>query len=232
MTSSTMRGPTAARFLHATNAHSHSLLAIAAGISLLCGCNRSNETAQTSLPQQPPPANQEPIFLSDLPERDVVVGLGDFGKNGECGYVGRKIMVDGRFASKGLSTHCKEGESVGVTYDVPAGITRFVAAVAIIDDVTSQVDGLKTSGSPITFRVRGHHQDILWESPTSVREVRQVIPCDVSIRGQKSIRLEASCEGSANWCCAVWLNPFLSQSPDGPMQPLEPWLGTQAAVSK
>ena len=121
------------------------------------------------------------VALSDCAERDVIVGLGTFGKNGDCGYSNRRIIVRGQPAVKGLSTHCMEGKPAGVSYDVPSNAKRLVSAVAIIDAVEEQVDGLKTCGSPITFRVLSGDGRVLWTSPTPISEVKQVVPCDVSV---------------------------------------------------
>lgn len=212
--------------LHPYSSHirSLSLLILTTGVCLFGGCNHSGETVAGAGTSQPRKTHPSEIFLSDLSEREVVVSVGEFGKNGECGYNGRKIIVNGRFAAKGVSTHCMEGEPVGVSYDVPAGVARLVTAGAIIDDVATQVGNLSTAGSPIHFRVLGDAGKILWDSPVPIREIGQIIPCDVSVVGQKSIRLEASCDGSSNWCCFVWLNPYFTADPAGDLGPLRQWL--------
>jgi len=168
------------------------------------------------------PRNQISLFLSDLPEHDVVVNF-DFGKNGNCGYFNRLIRVNDIFAAKGLSTHCLTGAPVGVTYDVPQNARRFMSVVAITDDVATQVNNYRTCGSPITFRVLGDGDDVLWTSPRPITEVGEIFPCNISVVDTKTIRLEARCAGLDGWCCAVWLNPcFVANDSEVP-DALKPW---------
>jgi hypothetical protein len=204
-------------------------LALSGGFLLLAlGCG---EKSTPSVPAVKQKASDEQkvvralIFASDLPERDTVVGLGDFGKNGSCGYFNREIRKNGNVASKGISTHCKGGAPVGVTYEVPAEARRFLAIACITDDTD------RPPTSPITFRVLSEDGTPLWTSPTAVDDLSDIVLCDLPLGMAKTIRLEASCTASSDYCCAVWLNPCFVFDTQGIPEPLRSWID-QKGVAK
>jgi hypothetical protein len=163
-------------------------------------------TAPHNQPQnQRGPANRKPpVFLSDLQEKDVVVGWGHFGKNGWLGYdeLDGRIRVKGTLFKKALSMHGLSNGTAKVTFDVPAGYKRLETIAAISDTV----DGRQRT--PLTFRVVGDDV-VLWSSKPLFGGGRGE-ECSVALNGAKQITLIVNCPGHNGWSQAVWLDPYLA----------------------
>jgi hypothetical protein len=141
------------------------------------------------------------LFLSDLTEKDVVVGWGHFGKNGWLGYSERdgRVRVKNRLYGKALSMHGVSGGVAKVTYEVPAGYDHFDGVAAISDTV----DGRQRT--PLTLKLIGD-DCLLWSSkPLFGGGTAQ--RCNVSLKGSKRITLVVECPGENGWAQAVWCDP-------------------------
>jgi hypothetical protein len=143
------------------------------------------------------------VFLSDLPEIDAVVGYGEFGKRGQVGCWGFKIIVNDEFSPHGICTHCKEGGEAGVTYDVPPKAGSLQGKVAL-PDCTKDKGG---AASNVAFRIVGERGNVLWRSPRAIQRSGEVIPFEINVAGHKRIRLIAVCDGKADWAQASWIEP-------------------------
>ena len=142
------------------------------------------------------------VFLSDLPEIDPVVGFGEFGKNGETGARGVKIIVNNEFSPHGISTHCKEGAEAGVSYNVPPNASKLSGKAAITD--STEPDGAK---SPVSFKIVADGGKVLWKSPRAIKHSNEAMSFEVDVAGLRRIRLIASCAGSFINATAVWCEP-------------------------
>ncbi|MGB8853225.1 MAG: NPCBM/NEW2 domain-containing protein [Pirellulales bacterium] len=154
------------------------------------------------------PGNAEPVaaavkgrdvFLSDLAEQDPVVGYGVFGKNGQLGYEGLKIVVGGEPSPKGISVHPFSNGMSRVTYEVPEGCTHFEGRAAI-------ADGRLPQQTAVIFRVLNEQEDVLWKSrPLKGKGAGE--ECSIALNGAKSVTLTVECPGSFNYAYAVWVEP-------------------------
>jgi hypothetical protein len=165
------------------------------------------KAAQHRIHSQPKPGrpNGPPgkvvAFLSDLPEKGVVVGWGSFGKDGWLGYaeLDGRVRVGKKFYGKSLSLHGVTNGNAKVSYDVPKGCSRFEAIAAISDSE----DGRQVT--PLTFRVLGD-KGILWES-RPLRGGGRTEQCSIALQGTKTITLVVFCPGHNGWSQAVWCDP-------------------------
>ena len=141
------------------------------------------------------------VFLSDLEERDPFVGYGVFGKNGELGYEGLKIVVGGQVSPKGISVHPFSGGTSRVTYKVPEGCTHFEGRAAI-------ADGRKPQQTAVIFRVLNERDDVLWKSrPILGKGAGE--ECSIALNGAKTVTLTVECPGIFDYAYAVWVDPVL-----------------------
>jgi len=139
------------------------------------------------------------IFLSDLQERNAVVGHGAFGKNGERGYDNLKIIVGGKKSAKGISIHPPSYGTSKVTYDIPDGYTHFEGYAAIAD----YRDPQKT---PVIFRVLNERGVVLWKTSGIVRGAPPE-KCSIALNAAKALTLAVECPGDFTCAHAVWIDP-------------------------
>ena len=163
--------------------------------------DKGSAKIDSSVAQQERSPAKKVVFLSDLHEKDVVVGWGHFGKDGWLGYseLDGRVRVKNRLYDKALSMHGVSGGVAKVTYDVPDGYGRFEGVAAISDTV----DGRQRT--PLTLKIFGDDV-LLWSSKplfgggTSQR-------CNVPLKGVKGITLVVDCPGDNGWSQAVWCDP-------------------------
>lgn len=142
---------------------------------------------------------KEALFLSDLEEQNPVVGWGAFGKNGDLGYGGLRIMVGGVASPKGLSMHAKSNSVVGVHYAVPRGFTHFEAVAAINDAEQGH------QATAVVFRVMSGNT-VLWESKP-LRGGGSTDKCSIGLKGAQKITLLVECPGDFSHAQSVWCDP-------------------------
>jgi hypothetical protein len=145
------------------------------------------------------------VFLSDLPEQEVFVGFGSFGKNGDLGYGGgrgeppRQITVRGKAVRKGLSMCPPSSGASTVTYRVPKGYTHLVATVAINDFAAHE------QKAPVFFKVVAGRK-LIWKSQPIIGAGRMA-ECSVALRDADSVTLMVECPGDHFCAHAVWCDP-------------------------
>jgi len=139
-----------------------------------------------------------PVYLCDLPEQEVHVGFGNFGKRGELGYEGLTISVNGQPSPHGLSMHPPYKGSARVKYDL-AGRYATLSGAAAINDEARQIR------SALTFRIVGDGRE-LWRSQP-LRRGREEF--NVSLRGVRKLELCVDCPGLMADAHAVWVEPRL-----------------------
>jgi hypothetical protein len=89
-------------------------------------------------------------WLTDLPEKDVSVGHGTFGKHGNLGFADRKITFKGEPSPHGLGMHPPpNGQAARVRYELDGKYGTFRGSVSINDT------GERGSDTPVYFRVLG-----------------------------------------------------------------------------
>jgi serine/threonine protein kinase len=144
------------------------------------------------------PLSVAPAFLADLPEMEVKVGFGQFGKKGHLGYANNKsFTVNGVPSPNGLSMHPPAGGSARVLYALGGKYRTFTATAAITDDADSR--------SPLTFRVLADSKEI-WKS-RPLKQQGETDSCSVGIGSVDRLELEVRCPGRAANANAVWLEP-------------------------
>ncbi len=159
--------------------------------------------AKPATPQQGPPSR--PLYLSDLPEEDVSVGRGQFGKGGSLGYDNRLITVRGTVMSQGLSMHPPANGSSHVRYEVRGNFRSLSGTVAINDTGVGKV----AVGQ--VFVVKGDGRT-LWESrPVWTKAHEQAFAIDLT--GVHRLELEVRCPGKNDNAHAVWCDPKLLRTP-------------------
>jgi len=142
-------------------------------------------------------ARREPVFLTDLPERDGKMNF-QFGKHGYSGHGAIAVMVRGQFDRRGLGMHALDDGVATVTYDVPAGVTHFEATAAINDTAGRQI-------TPLTFGVLTDSV-VRWQSQP-LRGPGAVEECRVALHGAKTLTLTVQCLGKSWFCHSVWMSP-------------------------
>jgi hypothetical protein len=139
-----------------------------------------------------------PVFLADLPEHEVRVGYGSFGKNGDLGYGGLKIMVGNVLSPHGISMHPPSNGSSHVAYTLTQRYSLFTAAVGIADG--------RVSTTPLIFRVLGDGKELGHSQPYRGGTPE---PCQINITGVTKLELEVECNGIYRSAYAVWIEPML-----------------------
>jgi hypothetical protein len=142
-------------------------------------------------------------YLTDLDEVEVVRSYGPMGKYGDYGgEVKRPIEINGFKYPNGLGLHPLTGDEATVKYKLNSLYKTFTAGVGIND---SQQEFKDT----VVFLVVGDGE-VLWKSPpVTARHV--VIPCEISVKGVKTLELKCRCPGNFYSAHAVWLDPCLSR---------------------
>jgi serine/threonine protein kinase len=189
--------------------------------SIATNASAGTTTAGTS--KADPPADPEmtpaiatgPVFLSELPERDVktINAASPFyrrwafnkGRFGVSGGDGIQIRVSGAPSLHGLAMNVPADRSnAHVGYELNQKFKRFEAAVAIND---AAVGGPNRDGSatPLLFRVFGDGKE-LWKSEPLQRR-RESQRCEIDITGVSKLELDVECPGDFMYAQAVWVEP-------------------------
>jgi len=194
------------------------LMSAAAGIYV----NQKPETPsdQDSVPPPTSPKSREvvrqlplvtdprPVYLSEIPEEDAVVGRGQFGKAGSLGYDNRRITVRGMVKSQGLSMHPPSNGAATVRYEIRGRYRTLAGGVAINDT------GVGKPSVGQVFVVKGDGQ-VLWESrPVRTKNDEQYFAIDLT--GVRRLELEVRCPGNHDNAHAVWCDPKLLRTPPSP----------------
>jgi len=142
-------------------------------------------------------------YLSDLPEQEVRVGYGRFGKNGDLGYADGtgRIVVGGKPSPKGLSMHPDANSESHVEYALDGACETFEADAAINDTAAAG------PASPLVFRVLGDGRTLWASHPT--KESGQAQNCRVDVSGVRKLELVVQNLGTLPCAHAVWLEPRL-----------------------
>jgi len=145
------------------------------------------------------------LLLSDMKPAEVKVGYGSFGRAGNLGYEGRRIVVDGVHSPHGISTHPPSRGKARVVYELGKRFGRFRTRVALNDSVLDK--GQKRCATPITFVVIGDGKPLWTSQPMAFP--RKPVSVDVKVEGVEKMALEVRCTGSYGCAHAVWLEPQL-----------------------
>ncbi len=141
----------------------------------------------------------ERVYLDEMVEAGVIVGLGELGKHGN----GPDGNIDCRLFEKrpehALFPHPPENGMSFVSYRLSGRFSRFNATAAIADG------GQSTSLT--TFRVRGDGR-VLWESGP-INHDKAVQECNISVEGVELLSLEVQCAGNNERAWTVWFEPYL-----------------------
>jgi len=150
----------------------------------------------------PPTVPQLPkaVFLSDLPELDVKVGHGRFGKRGDLGYDDKRIVVKGMPSLNGLSIHPPANGAAAVSYLLGKKYRSLKGTAAINDDVANTEVAL-------TFKVLGDGR-LLWQS-RPLKNKGDVHECNIAVANVERLTLEVHCPGGSGRAHSVWLEPQL-----------------------
>ncbi len=148
----------------------------------------------------------ERVWLCDLPEQNAKVGFGEFGKRGQAGFGGHRIVVDSEFSPHGLGMH---PEAARVDYQLGKKYRTFQATAAMND---SAGDG---TPRPVIFRVFADGVQI-WESKGMYSQGDKQA-CVLNIEGVETLRLSTlykpGMTGGGGRAHAVWLEPFVDTDP-------------------
>ena len=140
-------------------------------------------------------------YLTDMDEIEVTRSYGTMGKYGNYGgEVGKPIEVNGFKYPNSLGLHPLSSDEATVRYKLNSPYKTFVAGVGIND---SQQEFKDT----VIFLVIGDGE-VLWKSPP-VKSRHVVIPCEVNVKGVKTLELKCRCPDSFYSAHAVWLDPHL-----------------------
>ena len=145
------------------------------------------------------------VFLSNMKPTQVKVGYGEFGRAGNLGYEGRRIVVSGVHFPNAISTHPPTRGKSRVVYALGKRFNRFQARAALNDSVLHK--GQKRCATPITFVVIGDGKPLWTSKPMAFPRQPQAI--DVEVTGVEQLALEVRCNGSYGCAHAVWLEPQL-----------------------
>ncbi|MCX7178739.1 MAG: NPCBM/NEW2 domain-containing protein [Proteobacteria bacterium] len=152
-------------------------------------------------PQQP--LHVGTAFLADLPEMEVRVGYGVFGKNGDSGLgQGQKVSVNNQPSPHGLALHGSENGLSHVAYVISKQYRAFDGVVGLNDTSKGY---LKSS---LTFRVIGDGRE-LWASNPITESVRSQ-PFHIDVSDIAKLELTVDCGGHSGAAHAVWVDPRLS----------------------
>ncbi len=158
----------------------------------------------------PPPdpilkkAKEKAIYLSDLQEFAYIPGpVGwTFGKNGNLGAFGRKILIDGKVPPKGLSTHPPDTKFTRVCYSLGKLATTFEGTVAFSKDEP------ESPPNPTRFVILADNK-FHWRSK-SMRTFQDRDKFTVDVTGVEVLELRVYVENRNNFGShAVWVDPYV-----------------------
>jgi hypothetical protein len=152
---------------------------------------------------------QSRVYLCDLQIVDPVTAWGGIGVKGDLGHVSNghsRVTVGGRNFTRSVSMHAGTGKQVGASFDVPDGVKRLVAKVAINDSAALNSRG--GPHSPIHFKVLDSDGKVLWHTKRPIGRVGVTEDCKVAVGVEKRVRLVVEPVGSGDWGHSVWLDPY------------------------
>ena len=165
-----------------------------------------------SLASAAPPASEPkpiaPVWLSDLPEKNVAVGYGSFGKNGWAGFEPVVINTRGYNSLHGLGMH----PDAHVEYQLDGKYRTFRAGAAM------NYSCGEGCARPVIFRVLLDGK-LAWESlGMHFQNGRQ--QCLLDITGTRVLRLEVlyrpGAKGDGSRAHGVWIDPYVAVDPPSP----------------
>ncbi len=147
-----------------------------------------------------------PVFLCDLQEQDVRVPVGGwrFGKKGDLGHVGERIIVEGKPSPHGLGMHPPAGGESHVAYQLNKQFQRFSGTAALNDSVSPYM-----VQSAVIFQVMGD-QKMLWQSK-EVTKQHLTEEFSISVSGVMLLELKVFCPAGNFAAHAVWVEPQLTK---------------------
>jgi len=179
-------------------------ISVSALVATVCCCILSPAFAAEAPNSHTVPVR---VWLSDLPEQNVKVGYGNFGKNGWAGFDARPIQLKGLGSQHGLGTH----PDCHVEYVLRKRFRTF-RGTAFLDSSARHSDW------PIEFRVLGDGK-LLWKS-FGMHDRHDVQPCLLDITGVDRLRLEVvfrpDGSGDRGHAHAVWIEPYVETEPPRP----------------
>ncbi|MFP5261566.1 MAG: NPCBM/NEW2 domain-containing protein [Blastocatellia bacterium] len=139
------------------------------------------------------------MYLDSLPPLKVQVGYGGLGTQGNLGYEGKTVSVQGKPYQHALSTH----PPARLLFDLGGRFATFCCEVAINDDVQP---GL----SHADFAVLADGREVAIEPYVRAGVPPRTLSADIS--GAKLLELIVR---TSRWdyCHAVWLDPQVSEAP-------------------
>ena len=152
---------------------------------------------------------QSRVYLCDLQIVDPVTAWGGIGVKGDLGHASNghsRVTVGGRNFTRSVSMHAGTGKQVGASFDVPDGVKRLVAKVAIND--TAAFNGRGGPHSPIHFKVLDSDGKVLWQTKRPLVRAGVAEDCKAAVGGEKRVRLVVEPIGSGDWGHSVWLDPY------------------------
>jgi len=136
-------------------------------------------------------------YLSDMDEKNVKMGFGKFGRNGDLTIESRRIRCNNVEYAKGLYMRPAHRGSASVTYDLDGDYSVFKTRVAL-DDFSPGASGL-------TFKVFGDGK-LLWTSE-SITQPRRHQECSLDVKGVENLEIRVEAKDSSQDGHAVWLDP-------------------------
>jgi serine/threonine protein kinase len=162
--------------------------------------NAVSDVVPSSITDRPEKKVQPPVtagvYLSDLPETEVRVGWGFYGKKGKIGEY-QRVTVKGVPSPNGLYMVPPSDGASHVSYWLGKKYQTLQGTAAIHD-----------GAKPVTaliFKVRGNGKD-LWQSQPLKGSSQ---PFTVSVAGIDKLELEVHCQGNNGDAGAVWVEPQL-----------------------
>ncbi len=180
--------------------------AIAAFLAF-CGLAIAASRSFAEPPAQAKSAADVRVWLSDLPEQDVKVGWGKFGKNGRAGFEDVPIELNQIASPHGLGAH----PDSTVSYQLGKKYRTFRAAVAINDSAPFGVE------RPIRFQVLTDGKQVWKSNEVRRRDDCQPLLLDITDVDQLTLKTfyDPDEQGNGNSAHAIWIEPFVcTAAPD------------------
>jgi hypothetical protein len=153
-----------------------------------------------------PFANETFSFLSDLEPKNGRVGFGSIGRDGNLGFEGRCVTIDGRRHFHSLGLHPPGRGKAFVDFRIDAKWHTLSTSVAIND----RNNMFGSAGSDLIFQAIGDGK-LLWSSK-KIRVTKHVEQAKINVEGVTKLRLEVKATASNACAHAVWVDPLLTTS--------------------
>jgi serine/threonine protein kinase len=147
------------------------------------------------------PLEGKVVFLSDLTEiKPKVAWNVKFGKAGDLGFEGRRIMLDGVLSPKGLGMVPPGRDAASVSYRLDKHY-RLFKAMATLNDSASR------AATSMRFVVVGDGRALWQSNPIQKRGDQQ--ECQVDVSSIDVLELVVTCSGDNADAHAAWIEPQL-----------------------